>query len=93
MFGRKRRLSQPHKRLAVQVAKDKFALAQGNKIEFERLVKEDRRVKAIDPALVALFIQVALAVFAYFKNRQVQGKPVASETDDEIYLASIRFEE
>lgn len=93
MFGRKRRLSQPHKRLAVQVAKDKFALAQGNKIEFERLVKEDRRVKAIDPALIALFIQVALAVFAYFKNRQVQGKPVASETDDEIYLASIRFEE
>lgn len=93
MFGRKRRLSQPHKRLAVQVAKDKFALAQGNKIEFERLVKEDRRVKAIDPALIALFTQVALAVFAYFKNRQVQGKPVASETDDEIYLASIRFEE
>lgn len=93
MFGRKKRLSQPHKRRAVQVAKDKFPLAQGNKVEFERLVREDRRTKAIDPALIALFIQVALAVFAYFKNRQVQGKPVSSETDDEIYLASIRFEE
>jgi hypothetical protein len=93
MFGRKKRLSQPHKRLAVQVAKDKFPLAQGNKVEFERLVREDRRTKAIDPALIALFIQVIMAVYTYFMNRQVQGKPLASQSDDEIYLASIRFED
>jgi hypothetical protein len=93
MFGRKKRLSQPHKRLAVQVARDKFSQAQGNKVEFERLVREDSRVKMIDPALIALFIQVAMAIFSYFKNRQASNLSTTSESDDDIYLGSIRFEE
>jgi hypothetical protein len=93
MFGRKKRLSQAHKRLAVQVARDKFAQAKGNSVEFERLVREDSRVKMIDPALVILLIQVIMAIYKYFMNRQAVNLSATSETDDEIYLGSIRFEE
>jgi hypothetical protein len=87
----KRRLSLAHKRLAVQVARTHWAAASGNRVEFERLVKEDRRVKAIDPALIALFIQVLMAVFQYFMNRQVSGLSATNETEDEVYLGAIRY--
>jgi len=92
MFGRPKRLSLAHKRLAVRVAKDAFTQAGGNKVEYERLVKADKRTVGVDPALIALFTQVALAVFQYFKNRQVSGLPVMAESEDDIYLGSIRFE-
>lgn len=92
MFGRPKRLSLAHKRLAVRVAKDAFKQSGGNKVEYERLVKADQRTVGVDPALIALFIQVAMAVFQYFMNRQVSGLPVMVENEDEIYLGSIRFE-
>jgi hypothetical protein len=87
----KKRLSLVHKRLAVQVAKTHWTAASGNKVEFERLIKEDRRTKAIDPALIALFIQVIMAVFQYFSNRQASGLAVTSQTEDEVYLGAIRY--
>jgi hypothetical protein len=87
----KKRLSLVHKRLAVQVAKTHWTAASGNKIEFERLVKEDRRTKGIDPALIALFIQVLMAVFQYFSSRQASGLSVISQTEDEVYLGAIRY--
>lgn len=89
MFRKK--LSLAHKRLAVQVAKTHWAASSGNQVEFERLVKEDRRTKAIDPALIALFIQVLLAVFKYYMNRQVSGLSVLSQTDDEVFVGAIRY--
>lgn len=89
MFRKK--LSLAHKRLAVQVAKAHWAAASGNKVEFERLVKEDRRTKSIDPALIALFIQVLMAVFQYFSNRQVSGLSVLDQKDDEVFVGAIRY--
>ncbi len=89
MFRKK--LSLAHKRLAVQVARTHWAAAGGNRVEFERLVKEDRRTKAIDPALIALFIQVLMAVFQYYMNRQVSGLSVTNQTEDEVYLGAIRY--
>jgi hypothetical protein len=87
----KKKLSLAHKRLAVQVAKTHWAAASGNRVEFERLVKEDRRTKAIDPALIALFIQVLMAVFQYFSNRQVSGLSVSDQKDDEVFVGAIRY--
>lgn len=87
----RKRLSLAHKRLAVQVTRDHWTASGGNVVEFERLVKEDRRTKAIDPALIALFIQVLMAVFQYYMNRKASGLPVLSQTDDEIYLGAIRY--
>jgi hypothetical protein len=87
----KKKLSLAHKRLAVQVAKTHWAAASGNRVEYERLVKEDRRTKAIDPALIALFIQVLMAVFQYFSNRQVSGLPVLDQKDDEVFVGAIRY--
>ena len=87
----KKKLSLAHKRLAVQVAKTHWAAASGNRVEFERLVKEDRRTKAIDPALIALFIQVLMAVFQYFSNRQVSGLSVLDQKDDEVFVGAIRY--
>jgi hypothetical protein len=87
----RRRLSLAQKRLAVQVAKDHFAAASGNKVEFERLVKEDRRTKMIDPALIALFIQVLMAIFQYYMNRQTTNAAVFSQSDDEVFLGAIKY--
>jgi hypothetical protein len=89
MFRKK--LSLAHKRLAVQVARTHWAAASGNRVEYERLVKEDRRTKAIDPALIALFIQVLMAVFQYFSNRQVSGLSVLDQKDDEVFVGAIRY--
>ncbi len=89
MFRKK--LSLAHKRLAVQVARTHWAAASGNQVEFERLVKEDRRTKSIDPALIALFIQVLMAVFQYFSNRQASGVPVLDQKDDEVFVGAIRY--
>jgi hypothetical protein len=87
----RKKLSLAHRRLAVAIAKDHFPASGGNVVEFERLVKEDRRTKAIDPALLVLFVQIMMAVFTYFQNRQKTGLPVMSQTDDEIFLGSIRY--
>jgi len=91
MFGRRSRLAAAHKLLAVKVAREKFELAAGNKIEFERLVRSDRRVKSIDPALLALFIQVPLAVFEYMRNRKASGLSYAEQDDQTLFLNSIPF--
>ena len=94
MFNRVKRLTQAQKVLAVQVTKDAFAKSGGNKVEFERLVREDSRVKAIDPMLIVLFIRVVMLVFEYFKNRHVSGTPaLGMESDADVYINSLRFEE
>lgn len=89
----KKKLNVKHKMLAVQVAREHFAASGGNKIEFERLVREDSRVKTIDPMLILLFIKIAYQVFEYFRNRSVNGTTATGETDAEIYANSLRYEE
>lgn len=84
-----RRLRQRHKVTAAQVAKDAWAQSNGDRDAFEQLVKEDQRTKSIDPALIILFIRLAMAIFEYFKNRQ----SVSAESDEEIVLAATRFYE
>ena len=85
MFGRRAsRLSNSERLLAVRVAREKLSEAGGNSVEFERLVKADTRTASIDPALVALFIQIAIAVFKYYMNRNVTASASADETDVQI---------
>lgn len=85
MFGRRAsRLSNSERLLAVRVAREKLSAAGGNSVEFERLVKADARTESIDPALVALFIQIAIAVFKYYMNRNVTASASADETDVQI---------
>ena len=91
MFGRSKRLTSRHKLLAVRVARANFEKAAGNEIEFERLVRADENVKMIDPALIILFIQVAMAVFKYFKDRKASKLSYADLDDNEVFLGSIRF--
>jgi len=89
----KKKLNNKLKLLAVQVAREHFAAAGGNKVEFERLVRGDSRVAMIDPMLIILFIKIAYQVFEYFRNRPVNGASTAVETDVEIYTNSLRYEE
>jgi hypothetical protein len=79
--------------LAVQVAREHYATAGGNKVEFDRLVRADDRVKMIDPMLILLFIKIAYMVFEYFRNKPVTGNPAIDETDTEIYANALRYEE
>lgn len=85
-----RRLRQRHKLVAAQVAKDAWAQSNGDRDAYEKLVKEDQRTKSIDPALIILFIRLAMAIYEYFKNRQ--SLP-AAETDEELVLAAARYYE
>ena len=89
----KKKLNNKLKMLAVQVSREHFAASGGNKVEFERLVRDDSRVKMIDPMLIVLFIKVAWMVFEYFRNRPVNGTASTVETDAEIYANSLRYEE
>jgi hypothetical protein len=89
----KKKLNNKLKMLAVQVAREHFAASGGNKVEFERLVRGDSRVKMIDPMLILLFIKIAYQVFEYFRNRPVNGTMNAAETDAEVYVNSLRYEE
>lgn len=93
MFNRKKRLSQAHKMLAVDVAKDLFPKSGGNRVEFERLLRADNRVKMIDPMLIILFIRVAMLVFEYFRNKPVSGVTAVNETNEDIYTNSLKYED
>lgn len=85
MFGRRaNRLSNPERLLAVRVAREQLAAAGGNSVEFERLVKSDARTQAIDPALISLFIQIAIAVFKYYISRNTSASAIADETDAQL---------
>ena len=84
-FGRRaNRLSNSERLLAVRVAREKLSAAGGNSVEFERLVNLDSRTQSIDPALVALFIQIAIAVFKYYMNRNTTASASADETDAQV---------
>ena len=48
------------------------------------------KVKSIDPALVILFIRLAMAIFEYFKTRQAVSLE-SSESDEALLLASVRY--
>lgn len=85
----RRRLTRAYKLLAVRVVRDHREAANGDKAVFENLVKEDPRVKSIDPALIVLFIRLAMAVWEYFSSRQVSAD--APESDDEVLLGAVRF--
>lgn len=91
-MGLRRRLGRGHKSLAVQVSKDAWAQANGDREVFENLVREDSRTVGIDPALVLLFIRLAMAIFDYFKNRSTSvSGPVADESESDVVLGSIRY--
>jgi hypothetical protein len=91
MFGRSKRLTARQKLEAVRTARSKFELAAGNEVEFERLVREDAKVKMIDPAMIMLFIQIAMAVFKYFQDRKASKLSYTELDDQEIFLGSIKF--
>jgi len=93
MFPFKPKLNRKSKILAVELTREYFAKSDGDIVEFERLVRTDPRAMGISPAMIMLFIKVALMVFEYFRNRQVSGLPDVPETDIEIYANSLRYEE
>jgi len=84
LFGRRPKLSNTERLLAVRVARELLPKASGNSVEFHRLLKADSRVQFIDPALMALFIQIAIAVFKYYMNRQASSSVVEDESDAQI---------
>jgi hypothetical protein len=83
------RLGQRHKLLAARVAREAWRKSEGDKEVFEQLVKDDARVKSIDPALIILFIRLAMAIFEYFKNRQAVSLESA-ESDEALILGAVR---
>lgn len=89
MFERLRRLTQAHKRLGVAVANDAWAACDGDETKFLAMVKEDKRTTAISPALIYLFIQLALAVFQYYKNKKAPAHSV--ESVDDTIVACARY--
>lgn len=93
------RLGQRRKLLAARVARDAWRKSEGDREVFEQLVendertlrlKEDAKVRSIDPALIVLFIKLAMAIFEYFKNRQAVSLESA-ESDEALVLASVRY--
>lgn len=93
------RLGQRRKLLAVRVAREAWRKSEGDKEVFKEIVendprvlrlKEDAKVKSIDPALVILFIRLAMAIFEYFKTRQAVSLESA-ESDEALLLASVRY--
>lgn len=90
MAERKRRLGLSHKRLCAQVAREAWAKANGNREAFEAAVKGDSRVAAIDPALIILFVRLAMAIFDYFKNRNA-ATGEGDDSDDGLVLAAVRY--
>jgi hypothetical protein len=92
MFPRLR-LNQHHKRLAVQVSRDAFAACEGDKDKFKALAKADARVVGLDPATIALLIQLAIAIFQYFMNRKAAVTGADAEDDDTVILQSLRYTE
>ncbi len=93
------RLGQRHKLLAARVAREAWRKSEGDKEVFKEIVendprvlrlKEDAKVKSIDPALVILFIRLAMAIFEYFKTRQAVSLESA-ESDEALLLASVRY--
>lgn len=81
----RKNLTARQRRDAVSVGRDAAIKAAGNKVEFERLVHEDARTKAIDPALIYLFIKIIWAVYEYYKAKNVSGVMIAQETEDTLY--------
>lgn len=83
-MGRFRLLPKRMRLQAVAVGREAYAASNGDRDEFERLVKEDKRTKAINIALILLFIQVALAVWEYYKK---QNPSSALMSDEDILKA------
>lgn len=86
----KRRFTQLRKLQAARVAREAWAKSNGDRDAYEKLVKEDQRTKSIDPALIVLFIKLAMAIFEYFKNRQSVS---VTESDEDLVLAAARYYE
>lgn len=81
-----KRLRKKERLTAVAVAKDAAASANGDKDVFEKLVNEDHRTKAIDPALILLFIRLVWLIWEYYKNKNA-SLPVDESAEDTVTAA------
>jgi hypothetical protein len=88
MFGRKR-LTQSRKRTGAAIAAEAWPKCNGDEDLFLSLVKDDKRLVGIDPALIILMIQLMMAIFQYFKNRNTSAP--SDESMDEIIVNSVRY--
>jgi hypothetical protein len=92
----KKRLTLTHKRLAVQVANEFKDLDVTDAQVARSAIKKDRRVTGISPDLSSMFVLIVLGVIRYLQARaSEQGGTDASipQTDDEVYLSSLRFQD
>jgi len=87
----RKNLTVKQRRGAVAVARDAAIRSEGNRVEFDRLVQMDARTKAIDPALIFLFMKIVMAVYEYYNTRKVSGANVALETEDSLYRNIQRY--
>jgi hypothetical protein len=92
----KKRLTLTHKRLAVQVANEFKDLDVTDAQVARSAIKKDRRVTGINPDLSSMFVLIVLGVIRYLQARAAeQGGTDASipQTDDEVYLSSLRYQD
>lgn len=92
----KHRLTLTHKRSAVAVAKDvEGTLDLSDLVTAKAAIKQDPRVRAVNPALVSAFVEVVLAIVTYIRKRSKEKngtEALQTETVDQTYLASIRYQ-
>lgn len=66
------RLKHSEQVLGRRIAVDAFEQCDGDLDEFERLVQDDTRLAGLDPALIALLIQLAVMFFKWWSSRAVK---------------------
>lgn len=91
----KSRLTLNHKRLAVRVAVDNRDLDLKDAQGARAAIKADTRTKSVSTGLGALFVEVVLGVVEYLQTRSKEKggrEAIEQQTEDEVYLSSIRYQ-
>jgi len=70
--------------LARAAARHAWVRAHGKGEDAIIELKADPRIVDLDPALIALIIQIALALFAYWFSRQIDEPSVVPQADEPV---------
>ena len=74
----------PGKRLARAVARHAWIESHGSGDDAVLLFRDDFRVRSLDPALIALLLQLAILLFQHWSRRKIDEPSVVGSEDEPI---------
>lgn len=80
------RLRRRERQYARSLARQCFIEANGDQATFETLFNARARTVSIDPAMLALLIQLALMLFKWWIEKEIQEPSVVASSDEPGYF-------